>query len=53
MECKIRLDKAKDKVVVMEHILFYGKKNIEWDKVEEYLKQYKCIFGNFDCEGRL
>lgn len=28
------------KVVIIHDILFYGKQNIEWESVEQYLKQY-------------
>lgn len=39
-ELVIALDAKGHKVVVMNEILFYGKRNPPWDKVEEYLKRY-------------
>lgn len=36
----IALDKKGHKIAVINDILFYGKKNIPWSKVEEYLKKY-------------
>lgn len=34
------MDKKGRKVVVINEILFYGKKNLPWDKVEKYLQRY-------------
>lgn len=34
------LDKKGRKIVVINEILFYGKKRLPWDEVEKYLKQY-------------
>ncbi len=39
-EIVIALDAKGHKVVVMNEILFYGKRNLPWDKVEQYLKRY-------------
>lgn len=39
-ELVIALDAKGHKVVVINEILFYGKKNLPWDKVEQYLKRY-------------
>lgn len=39
-ELIIALDTKGHKVVVMNEILFYGKRNLPWDKVEQYLKRY-------------
>ena len=39
-ELVIALDEKKRKVVVINEILFYGKRNPPWDKVEQYLKRY-------------
>ncbi len=39
-ELVISLDAKGRKVVVINEILFYGKKNLPWDKVEQYLKRY-------------
>lgn len=36
----VALDSKGHKVVVINDILFYGKKSIPWNKVEEYLKRY-------------
>lgn len=36
----IALDKSGHKVVIINSIIFYGKKNIPWDEVELYLKKY-------------
>ena len=36
----IALDEKGHKVVVINEILFHGKRNPPWDKVEEYLKRY-------------
>lgn len=36
----VALDKRGHKIVLINDILFYGKKNISWDKVEKYLKKY-------------
>lgn len=33
-------DKEGNKVVMINDILFYGKKNISWNDVEDYLKRY-------------
>ena len=37
---RFALDKKGRKVVVINEILFYGRKSMPWDKVEEYLKKY-------------
>ena len=34
------LDKKGRKIVVINEILFYGKRKLPWDEVEKYLKQY-------------
>jgi len=39
-ELVIALDAKGHKVVIINEILFYGKKNLPWDKVEQYLKRY-------------
>lgn len=36
----VALDKKGHYVVIINHILFYGKKNIPWNEVERYLKRY-------------
>lgn len=36
----VALDQKGHKVVVMNHILFYGKKNMPWKEVEKYLRRY-------------
>lgn len=39
-ELVIALDEKGRKVVVINEILFRGKRNLPWEKVEEYLKRY-------------
>ena len=39
-ELVIALDSKGHKVVLLNEIVFYGKRNPPWDKVEQYLKRY-------------
>lgn len=36
----VALDKKGHKVVVINNIMFFGKRNLPWDEVEKYLKRY-------------
>ena len=36
----VAFDEKCHKVVLLNTILFYGKKSLPWDKIEEYLKRY-------------
>lgn len=37
---EIKIDEKGNKVVVIDKILFAGKRKIDWDAVEDYLKRY-------------